>query len=79
MVKRCSPKVRRIREDALSDLASSVWRTIYVTAMLETDAAKMEIRISEARTAMNGGSTVSLKSFHLSTKPKKLLCRGLRL
>ena len=37
----------------MSDLASSVWRTSYVAAILETDAAKMAVRISDARAAIN--------------------------
>jgi hypothetical protein len=37
----------------VSDLASSVWRTAYVAAILEIDAARMTIRISKARAAIN--------------------------
>jgi hypothetical protein len=37
----------------VSDLASSVWRTAYVAAILETDAARMTARISIARTAID--------------------------
>lgn len=37
----------------MSDLASSVWRTAYVAAILEIDAARMTIRISKARAAIN--------------------------
>jgi hypothetical protein len=37
----------------MSDLTSSVWRTAYVAAILESDAAKMAVRISDARTAIN--------------------------
>ena len=37
----------------MSDLTSSVWRTAYVAAVLETDAARMAIRISDARAAIN--------------------------
>lgn len=37
----------------MSDLAASAWRTAYVAAILETDAARMTIRISEARAAIN--------------------------
>jgi hypothetical protein len=37
----------------MSDLTSSVWRTAYVAAILETDAARMALRISDARAAIN--------------------------
>ena len=37
----------------MSDLASSVWRTAYVAPLLETDVSKIDIRISNARTAIN--------------------------
>ena len=37
----------------MSDLTSSVWRTAYVAALLEIDAARMTIRISTARAAIN--------------------------
>jgi hypothetical protein len=37
----------------VNDLTSSVWRTAYVAAILETDAARMTVRISEARAAIN--------------------------
>ena len=37
----------------MSDLTSSVWRTAYVAAVLETDAARMAIRISDARAAIS--------------------------
>ena len=37
----------------MSDLTSSVWRTAYVAAVLETDAARMAIRIADARAAIN--------------------------
>jgi hypothetical protein len=37
----------------VNDLTSSVWRTAYVAAILETDAARMSIRISDARAAIN--------------------------
>jgi hypothetical protein len=54
MVKRCSSRIRELREEvSVSDLASSVWRTSYVAAILETDAAKMAVRISDARAAIN--------------------------
>src|SRR5580704_2846037 len=54
MVKRRSSKIReRCEEEPVSDLASSVWRTAYVAAILEIDAAKMTVRISTARAAIN--------------------------
>lgn len=37
----------------MSDLISSVWRTAYVAAILETDAARMAVRVSEAQAAIN--------------------------
>jgi len=37
----------------MSDLTSSVWRTAYVAALLETGAARMALRISQARAAIN--------------------------
>jgi hypothetical protein len=37
----------------VSDLTSSVWRSAYVAAIFETDAARMASRISDARTAIN--------------------------
>jgi hypothetical protein len=37
----------------VNDLTSSVWRTAYVAAILETDAARMALRISDARAAIN--------------------------
>ena len=54
MVKRRSSRIRERREEEfVSDLASSVWRTAYVAAILEIDAARMPIRISKARAAIN--------------------------
>jgi hypothetical protein len=37
----------------VNDLTSSVWRTAYVAAVLETDAARIAARISDARAAIN--------------------------
>ena len=37
----------------MSHLASSVWRTAYVAAILEMDAARLTIRISNARAAID--------------------------
>jgi hypothetical protein len=54
MVKRRSSRIWEVREEEpMSDLTSSVWRTAYVAAILESDAAKMAVRISDARTAIN--------------------------
>jgi hypothetical protein len=54
MVKRRSSRIgERHEEEFVSDLASSVWRTAYVAAILEIDAARMKIRISHARAAIN--------------------------
>jgi low affinity Fe/Cu permease len=54
MVERCSSRIReRCEKESVSDLESSVWRTAYVAAILETDAARMTVRISEARAAIN--------------------------
>jgi hypothetical protein len=36
----------------VSDVASSVWRSAYVAAVLESDAARMSYRITNARTAI---------------------------
>jgi hypothetical protein len=54
MVERRSSEIRELREEEfVSDLISSVWRTAYVAAILETDAARMIIRISKARTEID--------------------------
>jgi len=37
----------------MSNLESSVWRTAYVAAILETKDALMSVRISDARAAIN--------------------------
>jgi hypothetical protein len=37
----------------VSDLSSSVWRTAYVAAILETDDARMSIRLLDARAAIS--------------------------
>jgi hypothetical protein len=37
----------------MNDLTSSVWRTAYVAAILEADGARMTVRISDTRTAIN--------------------------
>jgi hypothetical protein len=37
----------------VSDLTSSVWRTAYVAAILESKTALMATRISDARAAIN--------------------------
>jgi hypothetical protein len=37
----------------VNDLTSSVWRTAYVAAILETDAGKMAVRISDAWVAIH--------------------------
>jgi hypothetical protein len=53
MVKRRSSKIGELREGKfVSDLASSVWRTAYVAAILEADTARMTFRISNARLAI---------------------------
>jgi hypothetical protein len=36
----------------MSDTASSVWRTAYTSALLETDGPKLAIRIAEASSAI---------------------------
>jgi hypothetical protein len=54
VVKRRSSRIRERREEEfVSDLASSVWRTAYVAAILEIDATRLFIRISHARAAIN--------------------------
>ncbi len=37
----------------MNDLTSSAWRTAYVAAILESNAARMATRISEAKAAIN--------------------------
>ena len=37
----------------MSDVASSVWRSAYVAAVLESDAARMSYRVTNARTAIH--------------------------
>jgi hypothetical protein len=37
----------------VNDLTSSAWRTTYVAALLESDAATIASRISDARAAIN--------------------------
>jgi hypothetical protein len=54
MVKGRASKIRERREDELvSDISSSVWRTAYVAAILESDAARITNRISNAREAID--------------------------
>ena len=54
MVKGRASKIRERREDELvSDISSSVWRTAYVAAILESDAARITNRISNARAAID--------------------------
>jgi hypothetical protein len=54
MVKRRSSEVRELHEEeSMSDLTSSAWRSSYVAAILEADAARMALRILDARTAIN--------------------------
>ena len=36
----------------MTDTTSSVWRTAYVSALFETDAAKLSTQISDARAAI---------------------------
>jgi hypothetical protein len=36
----------------VSDTSSSVWRTAYVSAIFETDPAKMTLKIADARVAI---------------------------
>jgi hypothetical protein len=40
-------------EEPMNDLTSSAWRTAYVAAILESNAAIMATRISEAKAAIN--------------------------
>jgi hypothetical protein len=40
------------KEGFVSDLASSIWRTAYVSAIFETDSARMTIKIADARAAI---------------------------
>lgn len=49
----CRWKPEARGEEPVNDLTSSVWRTAYVAAVLETDAARMAARILDARAAMN--------------------------
>ena len=52
--KRCSSKIRELHgEESVNDLTSSAWRTAYVAAILESKAATMANRISDARAAIN--------------------------
>jgi hypothetical protein len=52
--KGCAPKFRERRaEESMSDLRSSVWRTAYVAAILESDGARITHRVSKARAAIN--------------------------
>ena len=54
MVKGRTSKIRERREDELvSDISSSVWRTACVAAILESDAARITNRISNARAAID--------------------------
>jgi hypothetical protein len=54
MVERRASKIREFRkQESVNDLTSSRWRTAYVAAILETDAARMASRISDARAAIN--------------------------
>jgi hypothetical protein len=54
MVKGCASKIRERREEELvSDLSSSAWRTAYIAAILESDAARITNRISNARAAID--------------------------
>jgi hypothetical protein len=53
----------------VSDFESSMWRTAYVATILETDAARMTVRISEARAAINERLNRMLKSPHMNAKP----------
>ena len=54
MIKGCAPKIgERREEESMSDLTSSVWRTAYVAAILESDGARITHRISKARAAIN--------------------------
>jgi len=46
-----NPEVRG--EEPVNDLTSSIWRTAYVAAILETKDALMSARVSEAREAIN--------------------------
>jgi hypothetical protein len=36
----------------VTDIPSSVWRTAYVSAIFETDSAKMTLKIADARAAI---------------------------
>jgi len=36
----------------MADLASSVWRTAYISAIFETDPAKLTLTIADARVAI---------------------------
>jgi hypothetical protein len=36
----------------MSDISSSVWRTVYISAIFETDPAKMTLKIANARAAI---------------------------
>jgi hypothetical protein len=54
VVEERAPKIREFRkEKSVSDLRSSVWRSAYMAAIFETDAARMASRISDARVAIS--------------------------
>jgi hypothetical protein len=80
MVKRRSSRFGRIHEkESVSDLTSSVWRTAYVAAILEPDAAKMDVRISDARNAINERLASLAEIAPLEQEALKLLNRDLRI
>ncbi len=41
-----------LKEGFVSDTSSSVWRTAYVSAIFETDPARMTLKIADARAAI---------------------------
>ena len=42
-----------LKEGSVRDISSSLWRTAYISAIFETDPAKMTLKIADARVAIS--------------------------
>ncbi len=41
-----------LKEGSVRDISSSLWRTAYISAIFETDPARMTLKIADARAAI---------------------------
>jgi hypothetical protein len=57
----------------MTDISSSAWRTAYFSAIFQTDAATMTLKIADARAAIQERLNSPIEIGGLNTRQSKLL------